>query len=143
NTDQDTSVGYVFLSEDPVAVTEEEVTRSRQYVRTSNPDTDVTKNVFGVTYHHDPSTGPDTVAYALVPDASPDDMTTYAGVDVLANTADVQAIEHETLGLTAVNVSASDGARTGPVDIDGPASVIMQRTEGRRIDVSVSDPTFE
>src|SRR5690606_25745791 len=129
------SIGYAFFSDASVSVTEEEVTRSRRFIRTSNPNTVVTKNVFGATYHHESTDGSDAVAYALLPGASADDMATYEGVEVLGNTADVQAIEHEALGLKAVNVFAADGGHAGGIEVDGPASVIAQRRPGGGADL--------
>uniref|UniRef100_UPI0034DE0B93 polysaccharide lyase family 8 super-sandwich domain-containing protein n=1 Tax=Streptomyces flavofungini TaxID=68200 RepID=UPI0034DE0B93 len=49
NATQDTAVGYVFLDAPPVRVSLDRVTRSRRVVRTANPDTAVTRSVFGVT----------------------------------------------------------------------------------------------
>jgi hyaluronate lyase len=143
NTTQDTSIGYAFLSDKPVSVSDERVARSQRYVRASNPNTTVTKDVFGVTYAHDPAAGSDAVAYALVPGASAADMAAYDEVEVLANTADVQAIEHDGLGLKALNVFSADGGKAGGVEVDGPGSVIVQRHGAARVDLAVSDPTFD
>ncbi|GAA3090895.1 hypothetical protein GCM10020001_002540 [Nonomuraea salmonea] len=62
NGTRGTSVGYAFLARRPVAAGLETVTRSRRVVRTGNPDTAVTKNVFTATV-----AGDDALAYALVP----------------------------------------------------------------------------
>ena len=43
------SLGYYFLQPSQVSVELQQVTRSRRVVRTANPDTAVTKQVFGLT----------------------------------------------------------------------------------------------
>ncbi len=144
NVDQDTAVGYVFLDTPPATVELDEVTRNRRVVRTSNPDTQVTKNVFGVTIGQRAEAGPSALAYALVPGASEDQLDSYAAgpLTVLANTPDVQAVEHTGLRLTAANVFAGSH-EVGDMDIDGPASVIVQSRTDRMFTVAVSDPTME
>ncbi|MFG1685289.1 polysaccharide lyase family 8 super-sandwich domain-containing protein [Nonomuraea sp. NPDC049269] len=138
-----TAVGYAFLTRQPVAAGLETVTRSRRVVRTSNPDTSVTKNVFTASIAH-PTTGSvPALAYALVPNATEARLRGYADgrLVVLANDRHVQAIKHKTLGIVAANVF-SDGPRHAErLLIDGPASVIVQ--SGKRTVVALSDPTMK
>ncbi|MEV0235434.1 polysaccharide lyase family 8 super-sandwich domain-containing protein [Nonomuraea sp. NPDC050786] len=137
-----TAIGYAFLTRQPVAAGLETVTRSRQVVRTSNPATAVTKNVFTASITH-PATGHLTaLAYALVPNATEARLRGYphGPLAVLANDRHVQAIKHRTLGIVAANVFA-DGPR--PVErllVDGPASVIVRY--GERTTIALSDPTM-
>ncbi|SDK99952.1 hyaluronate lyase [Nonomuraea maritima] len=144
NTTRRTSIGYAFLTRQPVEAGVEEVTRSRRVVRASNPDTPVTKNVFTAAITHPAGGKRESVAYALVPNATEEQLRRYADgpLTVLANDGRVQAIRHAGLGIVAANVFAAGRHHAGPVEIDGPASVVV-RTTGRRTEVAVSDPTMD
>ncbi|MFI7635100.1 polysaccharide lyase family 8 super-sandwich domain-containing protein [Nonomuraea sp. NPDC049400] len=143
NDTRRTAIGYVFLTRQPVAAGLETVTRSRRVVRTSNPDTSVTKNVFTASIAHPAAGDVPALAYALVPNATETRLRGYADgpLTVLANDRHVQAIKHKTLGIVAANVF-SDGPRHAErLLIDGPASVIVQH--GERTVVALSDPTMK
>ncbi len=142
NATQGTAIGYAFLTDDPVTVGLEQVTRSRRVVRTANPDTAVTRNVFGVTYHQPAGASPSSLAYALVPNATTAALATYrhGPVSVLANSTRLQAVKHSGLGLTLVNAFGNRWESTAGLSVDGPASVIVQRT-GYQVTVAASDPT--
>lgn len=144
NATQDTAVGYVFLDDQPVTVGLEQVTRSRRVVRTANPDTAVTRNVFGVTYHHPGGAHPAALAYALVPNATADRLASYqyGPLSVLANNERAQAVKHDRLGLTLANTFSSTRHDVAGLTIDGPASAIVQRTHDR-LTVAASDPTMD
>jgi hyaluronate lyase len=132
-----TSVGYYFLAPSPVAVDLTDVTRSRRVIRTSNPDTAITKKVFTLT------SGSTALAYALVPQATESRLRSYAygRLLLLSNTKRLQAIHHTGLNLTAAN-TFTPGRHTIPgLTIDGPASVLTQRHPDRTTTVAVSDPT--
>ncbi|HEU4947926.1 MAG TPA: polysaccharide lyase family 8 super-sandwich domain-containing protein [Kribbella sp.] len=145
NGSQGTAVGYVFLQPRQVSVELEKVTRSRRIVRTSNPDTAVTRNVFGVSIDQPAGTTPSSLAYALVPNAVENQLRSYqrGPLTVLANDERVQAVKHTGLGLTATNVFAHERQEAAGLSIDGPASVIMQRQADGLTTVAVSDPTME
>ncbi|WP_327588137.1 polysaccharide lyase beta-sandwich domain-containing protein [Nonomuraea sp. NBC_00507] len=139
-----TAIGYAFLTRQPVTAGLETVTRSRRVVRTSNPDTSVTKNVFTASITH-PATGDvPALAYALVPNATDTRLRGYANgpLTVLANNRHVQAIQHKTLGIIAANVFTDGPRHADRLLIDGPASVIVQSSGGRTV-VALSDPTMK
>jgi hyaluronate lyase len=138
NGSQGTALGYVFLDIRPVKVGLEQITRSRRVVRTANPDTSVTKKVFGVTI--DQATG--ALGYALVPNATENQLNSYAQLTVVANNPRVQAIKHTGLGLIAANVFVPGRHEAAGLNIDGPASVILQERQGLTT-VAVSDPTMD
>ncbi|TDD97110.1 polysaccharide lyase family 8 super-sandwich domain-containing protein [Jiangella asiatica] len=144
NATRGTAVGYAFLSAQPVRVSLDQVTRSRRVVRTANPDTAVTKSVFGVLVGHSQATT--ALAYALVPHATQDRLRGYGAPDgpvtVLANDPGVQAVRHAGLGLVAANVFTGDPHDVAGLRVDGPASVIA-RTRSRLTTVAVSDPTMD
>lgn len=158
NTTRSVSVGYVFLATPPVDVTLGQVTRSRRAVRAANPDTAVTRTVFGVSVGRPAGAAPASFAYALVPQATPERLSAYrehtagdssAGpLEVLANTTAVQALRHTALGLTGVNTFTDDARHTvAGIQVQGPASVLVRRGQPRRADgarteIVVSDPTM-
>ncbi|MGH3736144.1 MAG: polysaccharide lyase family 8 super-sandwich domain-containing protein [Micromonosporaceae bacterium] len=143
NATQGTAVGYAFLAPAPVRVGLERVTRSRRVVRTSNPDTAVTRTVFSATIAQpaDPAAG---YAYALVPHGTAERLRGYSDgpLTVLANHTRVQAVKHTGLGLTAANVFAAGRYEAGGLRIDGPASVIARTRDGLTT-VAASDPTTD
>jgi hyaluronate lyase len=140
NGSQGTALGYQFLAGPPVTVELETVTRSRRVVRTANPDTPVTKQVLGVGYRHAAGARPVSLAYALVPNATEQQLGSCA-VTVLANSTKLQAVRHAGLGLTLVNTFTAGLHQVAGLFVDGPASVIVRRHRGRNT-VAVSDPTM-
>ncbi|MGW3346411.1 polysaccharide lyase family 8 super-sandwich domain-containing protein [Nonomuraea rubra] len=138
NGTRGTAVGYAFLTRQPVAAGLETVTRSRRAVRTANPDTAITKNVFTATIADVPA-----FAYALVPNATEAALRAYEDgpLTVLANDRHVQAVRHRALGIVACNVFGDGPRRAGNLLVDGPASVIV-RSSGGRTEVALSDPTM-
>ncbi|MZD08823.1 silent information regulator protein Sir2 [Streptomyces sp. SID5785] len=137
---QGTAVGYVRLA-GPVATPRlETVTRSRRTVRTSNPDTAVTKQVFSLTVAQRAGARPAAFAYALLPNATAAAVRAYDAVRVLANTPRIQAVRHDGLGLTAANTFTDGTHHTSGLAVAGPASVLVRR-EGAATSVAVSDPT--
>ncbi|WP_326686889.1 MULTISPECIES: polysaccharide lyase family 8 super-sandwich domain-containing protein [unclassified Streptomyces] len=160
NHTRGTSVGYLFLGTGhPVTVALESVTRSRRVVRTANPDTAVTRQVFGASFRQAPHAGQVALAYALLPHATESALRAYGqegkegeeGGDgplaVLANTPRLQAVRHTGLGLVAANSFTTGHHSVAGLRLDGPASVLVrhERAKGRhrgRITVAASDPTM-
>ncbi|GAA2285114.1 hypothetical protein GCM10010149_33600 [Nonomuraea roseoviolacea subsp. roseoviolacea] len=142
NDTRRTAIGYAFLIRQPVTAGLETVTRSRRVVRTSNPDTAVTKNVFTATVTHPASGALPSFAYALVPNATEAALRRYprGPLTVLANSRDVQAIRHEGLGIVAANVFTDGPRLAGRLLVEGPASVMVRSGDGRTV-VALSDPT--
>ncbi|GAB3456663.1 polysaccharide lyase family 8 super-sandwich domain-containing protein [Actinophytocola sediminis] len=140
NTTEGTAVGYVFPDEPKVSVELAPVTRSQRVVRATNPDTQVTKNVFTVSI-----AGTGDLAYVLVPGATDERLRAYARgpLRVLANTRRLQAIRRSGLGLVAANAFAPGWHRVGRLAIDGPASVILRRLPGGTLTIALSDPTMD
>ncbi|MGW7074037.1 polysaccharide lyase family 8 super-sandwich domain-containing protein [Streptomyces sp. NPDC054866] len=146
NATQRTSVGYVFLDTPKVRVALDKVTRSRRVVRTANPDTAVTRSVFGVTVDGAAGAEPVSLAYALVPNAAEAGLRSYRGgqpLKVLANTVRLQAVSHAGLGLTAANSFTAGRHETAGLRIEGPASVLVRRERRGTTTVAVSDPTMD
>ncbi|MEN8654163.1 polysaccharide lyase family 8 super-sandwich domain-containing protein [Streptomyces sp. 21So2-11] len=148
------AVGYLFLDTPRVRVALDEVTRSRRIVRTSNPDTPVTRTVLGVTCDLAPGARPARLAYALVPNADEARLRSYGDrsrgdgsygdgpLRILANTPRLQAVTHTGLGLTAANSFTPGRHEAAGLRIEGPASVIVERERHGPTTVAVSDPTM-
>ncbi|MFD4629771.1 polysaccharide lyase 8 family protein [Streptomyces sp. NPDC058284] len=82
-----------------------------------------------------------TYAYVLMPGASRRALAARAAdrrwLSVLANSAEVQAVAVDSLGLTAANFWRA--GRAGPLAVTAPASVLVRR-RGRSATVRVSEP---
>ncbi|MFF9685644.1 polysaccharide lyase family 8 super-sandwich domain-containing protein [Streptomyces sp. NPDC014623] len=140
---QRTAVGYVFLSGPPPVVALDTVTRSRRLVRLANADTAVTKQVFTLSYEQAAGGRPVSMAHALVPNATAQQLASYARgpLTVLSNTERLQAAAHSRLGITAVNAFTPGTHRAGRLSTDGPASVMLRWTEDGTYSIAVADPT--
>ncbi|MFJ9039666.1 polysaccharide lyase family 8 super-sandwich domain-containing protein [Streptomyces sp. NPDC102406] len=136
---QGTAVGYAFLAGPRPAARLSTVTRSRRVVRTANPDTAVTRQVFSLAVEQAAGARPVAFAYALLPNAAEAALRSYDAVRVLANTPRLQAVRHAGLGLTGVNTFTGGAHHTAGLTVEGPASVLVRR--GRDVTVAVSDPT--
>jgi hypothetical protein len=63
-------------------------------------------------------------------------------VKILANTATVQAVRDNTLGLTAANFWGSSGGTAGALTCNGPAAAVIRRQTNGNLEIAVSDPTW-
>lgn len=144
NTGQGTAVGYVFLDPQAVTVVVDTVTRSRRVIRTSNPDTTVSKKVFAALIEQAAGAPHASLAYAIVPNATEKQLSAYASgpISLIANTTRVQAVKHAALGLVAANAFADGQHHAERLLIDGPASVILRETQVGAVSVAVADPTM-
>ncbi|MGW7686552.1 polysaccharide lyase family 8 super-sandwich domain-containing protein [Kribbella sp. NPDC054772] len=135
------SMGYYLLQPTQVSADLQTVTRSRRVIRASNPDTAVTKQVFGLTVTQ-PAGTTGSLAYTLVPNATESALRSYAHgrIKLLSNTVKMQAIQHLGLRLTAANTFTAGTHHLPSLAIDGPASVLVRR-EKSSVQVAVSDPT--
>src|SRR5699024_4496414 len=105
NATRGTAIGYVFYTDHDLDVRLEEVARGRDYVRTSNSDTPITKTVFDVSATREAAAGAGSMAYAIVPRADADTLPGYAdgGPEIVQHSDDVHAVRHPGIDLLAVN----------------------------------------
>ncbi|WP_428953446.1 polysaccharide lyase family 8 super-sandwich domain-containing protein [Streptomyces sp. cg35] len=141
NATRAASVGYVLLDGPRPKARLDTVTRSRRVVRTSNPDTAVTKQVFSLAVEQPAGSPAASFAYALLPNATEPAVRGHRGARVLANSPRLQAVHHSGLGLTAANTFTSGRHHTAGLSVEGPASVLVRRHGD--VTVAVSDPTTE
>lgn len=82
-------------------------------------------------------------AYVMLPASTQAEVSEYSaepGMSILANTADVQAVEDTELGMVAANVWTDDATSVGPLNVQGQSSVMVwDSPDGLRL--SVADPT--
>lgn len=137
------SIGYHFLQPTQLSVDLQAVTRSRRVVRTSNADTAITKQVFGLTVTQ-PAGATRSLAYALVPNATESALKAYQHGRILplSNTVELQAIQHLGLRLTAANTFTAGSHNLPGLTIDGPASLLLGR-QSSGVQLAVSDPTTQ
>ncbi|MBD0735664.1 polysaccharide lyase family 8 super-sandwich domain-containing protein [Streptomyces sp. CBMA29] len=121
------------------------VARSRRVVRTSNPDTTVTKQVFAVRVEQAAGAEPVSMAYALVPHATEARLRSYARgpLSVVANSTAAQAIRHRDLGLLAVNTFTEGPHHADRLSVEGPASVLLREDRHGAVSLAVADPTTQ
>ncbi|NUR71982.1 MAG: silent information regulator protein Sir2 [Hamadaea sp.] len=145
NDTQHTAIGYRFLAGTRPTPSNASVTASRRVVRTGNPDTKVTKQVFTLAVT-EPAGSPDAAyAYAIVPNATAEALAAYEDcrLTILANTPQTQAVKHSGLGIVAVNGFTSGDHHAERLVVDGPASVLMRTTRQGEVSIAVADPTTQ
>ncbi|QNE18745.1 polysaccharide lyase 8 family protein [Kribbella qitaiheensis] len=132
--------GYVFLNgTQALQLKREERTGSWRDVNTGGPTTPITRRYLTMWLDHGVDPADAKYSYLVAPGASAartEQLAQYAGLLVLRNTADVQAILSG--GLLLANFWKAD--RIAELTADTPCSVI-RRVRGREIDLAVSDPT--
>ncbi|MGP4110764.1 polysaccharide lyase family 8 super-sandwich domain-containing protein [Streptomyces sp. 4N509B] len=146
DTTRGTAVGYVLLAGPAPTAMLRTVTRSRRVVRMSNPDTEVTRQVFALRVDHPAGAPPATLAYALLPHATEAGLASHVDerpLRVLANTPRLQAVRHTRLDVLAANAFTEGEHRAGPLTVTGPASVLLRRAADGTTSLAVADPTTE
>ena len=111
-------------------------------------DAVVAKKVFMLWIDHGESPRGASYQYVVVPDVTVAQLDkgskTARNIEILANTPQIQAVEHTGLGIAQIafyeagGVEMSSGAE---VKVDGPGMVLVRMHEGRIRGLSVSDPT--
>jgi hyaluronate lyase len=140
-------IGYYFPSPTAVRARRDSRTDRWSSIDTEPPFVDTTahtRHYQTLWLDHGANPANAGYAYVLLPTQSAADVAAYAArpaVSVLRNDGSGQAVRHDALGLTCVNVWVDGGLRTGDVWSDKKSS-IMVRHGGGTIDVSVSDPMF-
>ena len=139
-----TNVGYYFLEGNTVNFSNGLKTADLNEFRKQNTGL-VTHNLFTMTYEHGKATADnaDSYAYVILPNADAEATAAYAAaptVKVLANTADVQAVEQTAKGITGYMFFAE--AEVNGLKASSEASVLTQKT-GSKLALAVSDPIFD
>ena len=141
NTGNGTQVGYRFLGATDAHLRLGPVTGALNDVRTPNPATSITRQVFelGCTT---PAGRTDAHAWMLLPGATRDQTRATRPVSVLANSTVAQAIAHTGLGLTMATIWDRRAHHVGDLKIKGAGSVIVH-DDGDLVRVAISNPEFD
>ncbi|WP_419955383.1 polysaccharide lyase 8 family protein [Neobacillus niacini] len=140
-----TQVGYYFPETASITVSKETVTESLRKIRTSNPDTKVTKNFFTLGLDHGKNPQNASYAYVILPNFNVNQTEEYAkspSIQVLSNTEDVHAVENTKLGMKGFNFFGDKKKTVSNVTSYNQASILV-KYEGDIITIAVSDPTFK
>ena len=141
--DEHTNVGYWFPQ--PATVNLQREARTGSWYAISqpyNPKEPITRSYFTLWLDHGKSPKDATYAYVLLPGRDAAATAAFAaapGVEILANTPQVQAARNTKEGVTGFSFWEAAGPVAG-VSADAPASVIVHETP-ETITVGVSDPT--
>ncbi|WP_045518500.1 polysaccharide lyase 8 family protein [Neobacillus niacini] len=146
NTDAEgTQIGYYFPETASISVNNDTITESLRKIRTSNPDTKVTKNFFTLGLDHGRNPQNASYAYVILPNFDVDKTKQYAkspSIQVLSNTEEVHAVENKKLGIKGFNFFSDKKKTVSNITSYNQASILV-KNEGDTITIAVSDPTFK
>ena len=142
-------IAYVFPAGTPVHV--ESGPASGHWRRITDQswatEEEVTEDLFTAWLDHGARPGDETYAYIVAPNVAADASEIQQAVDgltVLVNTPAVQAVTHDSLGVTqlvfyeAGDLNLPDGSE---VAVDQPCLVMLRRSGGEIQSITVADPT--
>ena len=139
-------VAYIFDSDAHVLLRNAPQLGSWNSISTSASMRRISHEVFMLCIDHGTSPQDATYAYTVCPDTNTHQAKAYAqdpDVEVLSNTADLQAVKHRKLGMSQIaffKVGSLDIGRQTTVKVDRPC-LMMAHQVGHEFRVSVSDPT--
>lgn len=138
-----TDIGYYF----PQAVTINAVRQARthniQENNTTRTSRESTRNYFTGWISHGSNPKKQTYAYVLLPGMSAQEVGAYAeqpAITILENSEDIQAVRHETLGVTGINFWQEREKSIAGVTSSTQAAVIVKQDDSA-MELSVCDPT--
>jgi hyaluronate lyase len=141
--DEASKVGYYFPEASRINVSTNTVTENLSKIRTNNNKI-ITENFFTLGLKHGTNPQNAKYAYVILPNFNEEATEQYAnnpGVDILANTEDVHAVEHVNLGLKGFNFFGDEKRSVSNVTSYNPASILVKK-DGDIVTIAVSDPTF-
>lgn len=141
--EEHTSIGYYFPEDKAVEVKNETRSANLKDIRTPNPDKEISENFFTLTYEHGKDPKQDTYSYVMMPNASQEEMKTFAqnpDIQVLANTASVHVVKDLSQNMIGYNFFTK--GNSNGIQCESAASILKQETDGGTL-FAVSDPTFE
>jgi chondroitin AC lyase len=135
--------GYVFPAPAKLQLRNDQQTGSLRDVG-PGPETPITKDVFSLAIDHGAGPKNGTYAYVVVPAASAEQTAAAAAklpVEILSNTAALQAVWHKGLQIAAAAFRAPGSIRAGDrtITVDQPCLVLL-RQDGKRLRLAVSNP---
>ncbi|MBD1381987.1 polysaccharide lyase 8 family protein [Metabacillus arenae] len=140
-----TQVGYYFPENSKINVTKDTVTESINRIRTSNPDTNVTKNFFTLGIDHGKDPENEKYAYVILPnfdEAKTNEYSNNPSVKILSNTENVHAVENTKLGMKGFNFFSDKKNTVSNVTSFNKASIMIKNNHNGTVTIAVSDPTL-
>lgn len=139
------NVGYFFLVEQKVNITKGSRSGSWFDINESQSKNAVSEDVCTIWINHENPTAeaPATYAYILVPGIGKSAMQTYnCNVDIISNTADVQAVSDSRDGtVEAIFYKKGEISLDGLlITVDNPCALMVKKSGETAFDVSVSNP---
>ncbi|CAM3302584.1 polysaccharide lyase family 8 super-sandwich domain-containing protein [Occultella aeris] len=111
--------------------------------RSTTPTNLCTNNFLTIWLDHGVAPTAAAYAYYVLPGKNAAQTASYAaapGVDILANTTQVQAVQAPSLGIVAANFWTDQTVTVGPITVDQRSSVLVRETNGE-LELAVADPT--
>ncbi len=136
-------IGYYFPTAPTIKALREARTGAWSDIDSDGSTAPITRNYLRLTLEHGSNPSSATYQYVLLPGRNATRTGHYAAaphITVLANNANVQAVQESNLGITAANFWNDTAQSIGGITSNKKASVLV-REDGPFIDVSVSDPT--
>ncbi|MBB6637400.1 polysaccharide lyase family 8 super-sandwich domain-containing protein [Cohnella thailandensis] len=153
NAEEGSDIGYVFPGSQPLIVTRQLQEGRWSDISLANPPSATVPSEllsdYYLTMRVPHGTNPDGEAYQYVvlPGATEAGTAAYADspdVSVIANTASVQAVRDNELGMTGFNFWQDETAKAGGLTSNRKASVMLRVDEAAGVaELAVADPTLE
>jgi hyaluronate lyase len=135
--------GYYFPGTASLAAVRETRTNSWSAINQGYSTNPVTESFLTFWFNHGSKPTNATYAYAVLPNLSASQTAAYAAtpdIQVIENSANIQAVRETTLGLTAVNFWNTGTNTADFITANGRAAVIVRETN-EVIEIALSDPT--
>lgn len=134
-------IGYVFPGSPTLKGLRESREGSWKEINGGQPDARIVRNYASLAFDHGTNPADASYAYVILPGRSAKATEAYQkrpDIEIVQNTASLQAVQERMLGLTAANFWSSGSV--GILKALQPASVMMKE-QGSTLTVSISDPT--
>ncbi|OCT15327.1 hypothetical protein A8709_14645 [Paenibacillus pectinilyticus] len=146
-------IGYVFPETQSLKLMRAQQEGRYSDTSLSNPPAStvptelLTNNFLTMWFDHGTNPSGDTYQYAILPNASKSETATYASspdYTVLANSADVQAVRENKLGMTGFNFWKDKVTSVSGLTSNSKASIMMKGNPYSGVyEIAVADPTLE
>lgn len=143
-------IGYIFPEPATVSLSNQaETGRWSDITDQKNISNElVSEAVFTLWFDHGNKPNGGTYQYIVVPDVSEQQLnetaTTNRSIEILANTAAVQAVKHSQLGITQLafyKAGAVDVEKGIRVSLDSPGMAMLKMQKGRLKELTLADPS--
>lgn len=139
-------IGYYFPQSADLAALREARTGNWKQInnRPVTPAANVTRNYVKLWMNHGANPAGAGYQYVLLPNKTSAEVGAYAAnpnIEVLENSASVQAVKEKTLGIVGANFWTDAPETADFIAVNKKASVMTREQAGEALDVAISDPT--